>query len=413
MRWLYIPDEDDPDYIKKQETIARIEEWWKAFVEQGKSLYDASKGVENCEEKILEFAQWVIPNLEKIHPDLEWEGRTTENAEEMFIVSAGDRYNNRAMIQTAIEMAPKLEDMTFSHFRPPVPQEDIAEYLEAKDFSLPSDIRFSWEKSEINKIDLYYYSITFIGNTDYYLEFTLTLTAAILGEEMLEYWINRADPKRPTLPPMRLVNSVLGKPSTISHNINVLQKQCLKLKKQIEDALPDQFIADYVLSQENEKVPYCMWTRKPDEDNVPDIRKKRCIYFVTIKSFLQALIGSIYFHSHCHSKLGEIFCYIETDFFDDGIESENKDFGPRERLMKKVDLRLRENKLGCLVGYGSGLDRWYLDLALTDVNQAIPILRKIASENNLPENSWLLFYDSHLSDEWVGMYPTTKSPFNN
>ncbi len=63
MRWLYIPDEDDPDYIAKQETISRIEKWWQDFeliaVPMRKTRSNLSETLENTESEVSDFSGWV------------------------------------------------------------------------------------------------------------------------------------------------------------------------------------------------------------------------------------------------------------------------------------------------------------------------------------------------------------------
>jgi hypothetical protein len=408
MRWLYIPDEDDPDFIAKQETISRIEKWWQDFETIAVPLWN--KRSEWLEQPgVSDITKWIVVNIHKIHPRIMWEMQEDDDGNDVFIASMEDSYADGSLVRTMIDMAPELDKWRFLTHRPNVKIETIPEYLKhTAGLKFPSDIRVSWQKSEINKIDLCYYSSTFTGDLRIDLALTLKLTSAILGEEMFENWINEAEALKPISTPVRMLNNLIGKSSPVSHNLNNLLEQSLKIKKQIIDSLPDKYLSEIILSPADDDAKLFMFTRNREEENVPDARKSRLIFYIAVESLLLGILSGIYFHSHCHSKMGEKFCYIETDLL--GTPEGEIDFDTRDKFMEKLDVSLRENNLGCVVGYGSGREKFFFDLALLNINKTIPMLRKLAAEFELPEESWLLFYDSNLRDEWVGLYKTTKAP---
>ena len=65
---------------------------------------------------------------------------------------------------------------------------------------------------------------------------------------------------------------------------------------------------------------------------------------------------------------------------------------------------------GCCIGGGSGLRYAYIDLALTNLKQAVPLIRQILAEHQAPLRSWLLFHDDDLAAEWIGIYEQTPPP---
>jgi hypothetical protein len=52
----------------------------------------------------------------------------------------------------------------------------------------------------------------------------------------------------------------------------------------------------------------------------------------------------------------------------------------------------------------------YIDLALTDIKRAAPIIRKTLSHEQAPLRSWLLFHDDDYAAEWIGLYGQTPAP---
>lgn len=323
MRWLYIPDEDDPDFIAKQETISRIEKWWQDFesvvVPMWKTSSNLSENLENTESEVSDFSGWVAENIHRIHPNIMWEFHKNPSGDDDFVCTVEDSYTDGALIQTMVEMAPQLDQWCFLRYRPPCEFDTIPEFLKhSAGLNVPNDIRVSWVKSEINKIDLCYFSGTFTGDLRIDLVLTLKLTSAILGEEMFENWINGAEALRPISTPIRMLNNLIGKSSPVTHNTSNLLNQCLKIKKQIEDSLPDKYVSELIFPHHHDDTPVCMWHRTPNEDAVPAYIPRRLIYCFTIESLLKAVLSGIYFHSHCHSKLNEIFCFIEITDFDMG-----------------------------------------------------------------------------------------------
>lgn len=472
MRWLYIPDEDDPDFIAKQATITRIEKWWHDFESIGLGLFEmcTDESRDDIEDRTLEMADWIAENVQLIHPEIMWEIQPGTNGGHLFVVTSEGNFELTSLIQTVVDMAPKLDYWNFSRHRLPIPLEDLEEYLQAKSgVELPADLRVSWKKNLNNKIELKFYSKNFSQDIEEDMFECLHIGNAFLGEEFMDNWIDVIEPVKPTSTQIRLLNSVIGKSSSISHNMNQLLQECFKLRQQILDRLPTQYISEIVLPAENESVPHTVSLRMPNaEGGVDEIKPsdllqlmqekfpklveklesmkddteeddeeeefsqildeirtqsnakneikkfdgvERLSSFISSKSLSNGLSDGLYFRSENHSRFGEKFCYIETAFFRDETDQDEDDYGSRDRLKKKLDAALREQQLGCTVGYGFGTHGFYIDLVLTDVNKAIPTLRKIAMENNLSQEAWLRFYDTHLQKEWVGLHPDSKSPF--
>jgi hypothetical protein len=66
--------------------------------------------------------------------------------------------------------------------------------------------------------------------------------------------------------------------------------------------------------------------------------------------------------------------------------------------------------LGSVVGGGTGRRYSYIELALTDVEQAWQQMGVLLSNARLPKRTWLLFHDTDLSAQWHGLYDDTPNP---
>jgi hypothetical protein len=121
----------------------------------------------------------------------------------------------------------------------------------------------------------------------------------------------------------------------------------------------------------------------------------------------QAMHSGQPFSSACHSKLHEMFCYLKIDAAE--VESSDR-VAFRSGFEDTLNPLLVEAGVGGCIGGGTGLRYAYIDLALTDIKRAAPIIRKTLSQQQAPLRSWLLFHDDDYLAEWIGIYGQTPEP---
>jgi hypothetical protein len=113
------------------------------------------------------------------------------------------------------------------------------------------------------------------------------------------------------------------------------------------------------------------------------------------------------FYSGRFSRCGETFCYVK-------IEGSQRPRGGeveyRSEIEDAINAVLVPAQLGCSVGGGTGLRYSYIDLALTDVGQAQEAIRRVLQEREVPEQSWVLFYDRDWEREWIGVWDDSPAP---
>jgi hypothetical protein len=125
-----------------------------------------------------------------------------------------------------------------------------------------------------------------------------------------------------------------------------------------------------------------------------------------IPDIWKAAHGDGGFDSARFSKHGERFCYLKMEGKDSYANSPQS----RDRLAKTLDERLISHQLGCTTGGASGLKYSYIDLALTNVEESLPVLREALQYEHMPERSWLLFFDVEWNREWAGMFAESPPP---
>ncbi|HEV8246787.1 MAG TPA: hypothetical protein VGP93_13510 [Polyangiaceae bacterium] len=125
-----------------------------------------------------------------------------------------------------------------------------------------------------------------------------------------------------------------------------------------------------------------------------------------LPEMLHCFLRGTPFASLRFSRHGELFAYLK-------YESARADLASaverRDAIEQRLNQALLDARAGRVIGRGIGLAYAYLDLAISDVRASIAIAKELADEH-LPEQSWLLFCDSELGDEWVGLKANTQSP---
>jgi hypothetical protein len=122
--------------------------------------------------------------------------------------------------------------------------------------------------------------------------------------------------------------------------------------------------------------------------------------------WISAHSGGLFF-SERFSRCGETFCYVKLDG-SQGLGEEG--FADKSEIEDALDTALKPDKLGCCFGGGTGRRYSYIDLALTDVKKGIHSTRKRLQAGKVPKRSWILFFDSDLAAEWVGVYDDSPQP---
>jgi len=82
----------------------------------------------------------------------------------------------------------------------------------------------------------------------------------------------------------------------------------------------------------------------------------------------------------------------------------------RTKVENALNEVLRPGGLGSVIGGGTGLRYTYIDLALRHLDHGLAEMRQVLQQLAVPERSWLLFFDAHLADEWIGIYDATPPP---
>lgn len=398
MRWRFADPTNEAEMLYRRQANAQIDSFWSSF-EQNLSLPDFW-----TEEK---FIAWVRPELSKISEHLMWEVSFEKSDVRRFVITPESEYCLHPMLETMLERAPQLDNFLFQVYREPTETEYVQDLVVARTQRWTPDVQVAVKATDCNSIDVTFSSAQFKGrNNDNDIAYCFVLSEVLFGQEILEEWIGQIETvstKRSIFEPIQNLFGAQKTPSQSNQCFSELVEAyslVAELKLKIVSTLPT--------------VP--IWKAEPmfaESTNVAvlklDERKSERITVTTTKPniMLGASSRPLCFTSNRFSRCGETFSYLKIDESGSEVNDEVLDRG---ELEEALDQGLRQASVGCVIGGGWGPVFNFIDLAIEDLDAAIPHLQRLARELELPKSSWLRFMDSKLRNEWVGMYSDSPEP---
>ncbi|WP_435019706.1 hypothetical protein TA3x_001436 [Tundrisphaera sp. TA3] len=332
--------------------------------------------------------------LHPIHPEIMWEfGPAVDGDGHRLVLTPESAHELRPLVAKILERAPSIPGWEFYDARLP---EDLASTMATVTGRTSYDIGDFLVRVSVGDgrlIDLCYFSPRIQGAEDeaaFGAAFVATET--LLGEHCLDRWIGAIE-----ISPMRV-----GENPRHAIQLGRFKETVDAVVEGIRDQLPPTPHHEWAVQAE-----WTMWELKPEPaDDFPDQADLFVGKSANPAMWVAAHSGGL-FHSERFSRCGETFCYLKVD----GAEGlEDSTFGDKGDIEDALDEALIPRGLGCHVGGGMGLRYAYIDLALTDVTGAITAIRERLQAGRVPKRSWILFFDSDLASEWVGVYDDTPPP---
>ncbi|CAN5606602.1 hypothetical protein BH11CYA1_BH11CYA1_18210 [soil metagenome] len=447
MRWHTAQFGNSEEIAEQARINEQIERFWKQFAADSEQLRKNF-----FEDETEETVAWCEAYLKPIHEDLMWE--VSRDILELgdkrlvFTVTPESEYALRPLTKAVVEKAPEIANWRFTQFKEPL----IGDF----DNFEHSMLKHSWSEvqGQINESPLKCFDITLSAkhfkkdNKDSDIAEALTVLTTVLGEEPVDVWINfvQTEPQTKKKALTKTAKKATGKNKTAALEL-IKDPQPAKSTESAKGAeAPKNAEITAQNSTENdteaggeantkiEPQPFyplnllrnILATRVAElVDELPIERcwERNLEGFYSLKGSsweegLRPVITTPYpatifakerrmlFHSSAFTRHDEVFAYLKMSQDQDLAH----DVEARFELEDKLDKELRETGAGCVLGGGVGSEAAYIDMIISNLPEAAEILREQARKFELPETSWLLFYDTYWVDEWVGMYKRTPPP---
>jgi hypothetical protein len=381
MHWKW-PELGDAKEAKQREKIlANMDAFWSAFQDKLEDL-DALFS----REKEWDLPAWMDNHLAPIAKGIMWEfGPAVELDGHRLILTGEGNYALQPLIDAMIARAPKIEGWELYRGRLPEEGEMLQATLEGRSGEKMPSVRASVARGEHHCIDL---AFEIAGMPKKKAEDLIELLAeTVVGEHRLIRWIgdlSLAKKGAKDLLPLGQVRAAVEKEIAA-----------------IESELPDTPCIDRVDTAE-----WSLYQSEPDEqDDYED--QDDIMVAPTMDPELWVAARSSYFADERFSRHGEIFAYVKMDGRD-GLKGTK--FEDREDIENAITEAIGKDRLGAVVGGGTGRFYSYIELALLEVPRAVAAIRKVLVDGGITKRSWVLFHDPALAGERVGIHGDAPPP---
>lgn len=393
MRWLLADPQIAAERQWQQHIVAATDRWWSAFQANAPTIAKSFSSPGR-----FDIVQFMNETLAAVDGRLCWEygpARRPENqrggGHRLVITPEGEHWL-RPVVNYLLSKAPAIPHWEFYAHRPPASVEHVHMTVKGRqgvEFQLAG---LEARVGRHRKIDLLYTFPNQNWPEDKAREVAFQVTETLMGDEVLDSWIGVVDVVDPREQGHRWLPLDRGQ-SMVTSLVQSLQEQ-LTAQPLFKVAKSEASWSTYQLEMDEDAADY------PERSDV-------IIGSTCDTQLIEAVLSRRVFDSRCHSRHQEFFCYLKIDAIDVD-RSERLDH--RASLEDPLDAALQAAGVGGTIGGASGARYSYVDLSLTNVNQAIGIMRQVLAQHQAPLRTWLLFFDSQFSREWAGVYAQTPPP---
>jgi len=390
IRWKFAEEFGVEDSALRDQWVDQMNNWWIAFYQQHEQL--SAKFKEGNTEFLSEFMQ---ENLQSKVIDIAWEfSYDDDKKKNQLILTPEDDFYLRPLVESLINRAPQLKNWLFFSYRQPISYLDCQKTVQVKSGEPLLDLRFSGKTSPKNNIVITFYYSGINQDASLYniavnqAFFTLE---ALLGEEVLDKWIGGIEVLELPEDDQQLLPLADLKP--------YVDTQIVLLKNQ----LPDK--PYYTFSEESDWVVYEL--EPVEEDDYPHQQDLYIARTMDVELWTNIQKGYS-FYSENFSRRGEVFCYLKMD---GNFVDEETFFELKTDIENELNQALLNASYGSVIGSGTGYRYQYIDLALHNFKEAVPLIQELTTKLGTPRSTWLLFFDTPLKNEWIGMFEHTPPPF--
>jgi hypothetical protein len=387
MRWRFAEDTDPVEARSRGAVREAIDRWWEAFAK------NADRVDEHFRDRKEFDLRSLMDHLSSVDPNIMWEfGPPVEKPGHRLCITPESHAELRPLVQVILDRSPELPRWEFYPYRLPDEVGDDPIVRDGRTDVSMEGATVSVSRGDGNRIDLSYFVYSNVDKSEA-KKAAFFCTERRLGEECLDKWIGGIDGNASSTPEEKGSRRVsLGRlRPTVEALIDSIHSQLPTAPRYQLKCQPNGQPFKYSLLELN--LP-------PQVGDCPRWLDQLLAVAPEVELFNATRNSS--FYSTRYSRFNETFCYLKI--------GEVLDAKYRGEVEDAITSILSQKDLGCAWGGGTGKRYSYIELALIEVESAIPILRELLRRFNIHQRTWLLFHDASLQDEWVGIYPQTPPP---
>jgi hypothetical protein len=342
--------------INRTPFAQRIDNFWTAFAQQ----------VSRSPEDVQTIPLWLNEQINLLQKGLSWDVGPWNSGKYNLAITCEDRYQLRPLVDEIIRKAPVLNGWTYSATRPPIPNEMVANVFQSRTGKALPACTVSCAPADFNFIDV---EFRLSPNAQKVSQKELfALLEVILGEEFLQVWIGD----------IRFEKKFFG--NIFGTKFQPIQLSDFRARSEnlansmLESSTPTTF---YFEQAKPERGALVNLLGHPEMSSIDRLTSNTFHPSITKATLAKR------FWSKRYSRRGETFCYLKIDA--------SYDVAQRNEVENGLDEFLRNRKLGCVWGGGSGLKSTFIDLVFPDFDNSLPSLNDYLASKNI--SAHVCFYD--------------------
>jgi hypothetical protein len=381
MRWRFPhPGED----ASRELVTGRIDSWWREFVAATPKLEHYFHGGGRWD-----LAGWMREHLGVVDDRIMWEfGPGTRDAGgQRLVLTPEAEHRLRPLVDVVLARAPKLDGWEFHPHRL---AEDLSQALRAVAERTSMDFG-GWQAyadlTDEGLVDVMLSAPFALSEREEARAAAMLLIEALVGEELMDVWIGNVE-----------IGSHTG--SGPMGDLAPVVRALIEAQRARLPKLP--------YWRRAHDGPWTLLRLAPRAGLVDFPGQQDMLIAKTMDLDLwKALHGQRPFYSRRFSRCGEVMATLKIDgatgLSEDGLVD-------KANIEDVIAGALEPLELGGQIGGGTGLRYSYIDLALTNVEDAMDALIPVLRAGKLPRRTWLLFFDADLGDEWIPLWDDAPPP---
>ncbi len=397
MRWLFC-EPGSADEQRKTQVAAKIMPWWREFAAKAPQIIASFK-----REATFDLPGWMHGTLGQIHPSLMWEYGPAVQCEGHRLVITPEMHRElRPLTATIIKNAPQIPGWEFYAHRLPESVEMAQLTVEARTGGSLKDVTFRPAIGDGKRIEITYFSPrTKSEDDEQALRAAFVASETLLGEEFLDKWVGAIGVA--PVPKAGFLAGIFGGKAPTSKLLPLerMRDTLVALSQSIVDQLPPEPFA-----KRHDTAGWSGYQVEAEEAEDYLFREDMIVGSIMDPELLSAMQPGGGFFSGRFSRVKERFCYVKIDSSEIPLDQRVE---ARGELEEALHAALLTANAGGQIGGAVGLRYVYIDLALTNLPAAVPVIRK-SLQGHVSKRSWLFFCDADYVGEWIGIYPDSPPP---